>query len=306
MKFTRTTLALGTVAALGFGSAGTALADTYGYSQLRAYELNTLFACNGDAMDQSCIELNTYNSDSTSRAATLPGGSAVPGFDAASGIPPNKDPDALAAEVNIGVGENNFTQAGGMAGDYARADSQIVSQQISGIFGVNTEVNGVAEGNLVDRFTSSAGGTTSSGTQLEVTFTTTGDFTLSLSLLADWRLESFADPGDGPATVTSNFSLELKQGGATLFELTPTELNQSFTDDDTSDGMSSVNAGAGVAFNDTSASFGAGTYSLAYSHGVSILLTNVPEIPSPATLALLGVGLAGLGFGKRRRQKVAA
>lgn len=272
---------------LGLGAAGQAQAAAYAYS----YNDITNFTINGittfDAAATTSLASSTHN-------AYLPGVSNSASMDtlqAYNGTPP------IPAE-------NTFSQIG-KVGTYGRADAAIWSADVLNGNGAATNA---AEGYVEANDLSTGSG--SNHLDALWTFTATGAAPISFSMMANPFMYVQLDPVAAPGSVAHaalSFSLDIYDAGTTniVDHWDPAsigDLNQS---------INALVVGAPLVHGTlgtytpyaytTSYAFVAGQqYQIALSMGEQISTKNVPE---PATSALMGLGLAGLGFMAWRRRE---
>ncbi|SFX16429.1 PEP-CTERM protein-sorting domain-containing protein [Janthinobacterium lividum] len=327
MKLSKLKLLPATAALAMLCAAGSAQAGAYGYSY------NNIF---GLVIAVPTGQITVANSTTISRStATLNGVSVING--GAGSL------DAPRANVGPVIkGENDFTQQG-PAGNYSRGDAQIVSTQFPSFppGSTSTQAVNVAEAHLDGPAgTADASGRNGSTTGFSVDFVVgSPTATLSFDFLASPFMQVFLQSTVGQlSTATANLVVTFTitdAAGATVFNWTPdgvigsgifggtenadgANLNTSlatnfltrgnlFTYDPSGCGTptgTGVGTACGSNFSSVSNALTAGNYTLTLNAVESVDLVKQAATPEPGTLALLGLGLAGLGYARRR--KVAA
>lgn len=323
MKLFNMTLIPIASAALLLCAAGNASAGIYGY----AYNNVSGLAISGTG---GLTALSSVNSSVT--AAILGAGFSTFG---GPGVL-----DALQATVgNVTKGQNAFSPQGpGPQGNpiqsYSRADAQIVSTQFPS--GSSTHAVNVAEAHIA--FASPAGtGATAlgrNGSTTAITFST-GAGVVNFDFFAEPYMQtSISSVGSGPASSATAglvvvFSIT-NSTGAIVFNWSPDGVAGGILGGTESADPWSLNVNLPIALPTTSglydpflcgapsdatapracrghyaastASLASGNYTLTVQMVESVDLFKAPlvRIPVPDTLALLGLGLAGLGFVNRR------
>lgn len=304
-------------------AAGSAQAGAYGYSY------NNIF---GLVIAVPTGQITVANSTTISRStATLNGVSVIQGGSGSLDAP----------RANVGAvtkGQNDFTQQG-PSGDYSRGDAQIVSTQFPSFpaGSTSTQVVNVAEAHLDGPAgTADASGRNGSTTGFSVDFIVgSPTATLSFDFLASPFMQVFLQSTVGQlSTTTANLVVTFTitdAAGLTVFNWAPdgvlgsifggtenadgANLNTSlatnfltrgnlFTYDPSGCGTptgTGVGTACGSNFSSVSNALTAGNYTLTLNAVESVDLVKQAATPEPGTLALLGLGLAGLGYARRRK-----
>ncbi|MGK5068479.1 EDSAP-1 family PEP-CTERM protein [Janthinobacterium sp. AD80] len=304
-------------------AAGSAQAGAYGYSY------NNIF---GLVIAVPTGQITVANSTTISRStATLNGVSVIQGGSGSLDAP----------RANVGAvtkGQNDFTQQG-PSGDYSRGDAQIVSTQFPSFpaGSTSTQVVNVAEAHLDGPAgTADASGRNGSTTGFSVDFIVgSPTATLSFDFLASPFMQVFLQSTVGQlSTATANLVVTFTitdAAGLTVFNWAPdgvlgsifggtenadgANLNTSlatnfltrgnlFTYDPSGCGTptgTGVGTACGSNFSSVSNALTAGNYTLTLNAVESVDLVKQAATPEPGTLALLGLGLAGLGYARRRK-----
>jgi hypothetical protein len=317
------------VAALALmGAAGSAQADAYAYSYDNIFGLTV----------SNTGTVTVAGTTDVSRAtATLNGTNVITG-----GVNFLDAPQAAVGAVT--TGENTFSQQGMGPASYSRGDAQIVSTQFPPfpVGATSTQAVNAAESFVTPTGSADASGRNGSTTGFSVLFgVTSPTATLSFDFNADPYMQVFLSTLAGPgssstANLVVTFSIT-NAAGATVFNWSPDGLLGSgivggteaadaanlninlstntltagsvFTYDPTGCGApvgSATGTGCGGLFSATTADLVAGNYTLTLNAVESTDLTVTPTaVPEPGTLALLGIGLAGLCLTSRRKQPAA-
>lgn len=304
-------------------AAGSAQAGAYGYSY------NNIF---GLVIAVPTGQITVANSTTISRStATLNGVSVIQGGSGSLDAP----------RANVGAvtkGQNDFTQQG-PSGNYSRGDAQIVSTQFPSFpaGSTSTQVVNVAEAHLDGPAgTADASGRNGSTTGFSVDFIVgSPTATLSFDFLASPFMQVFLQSTVGQlSTATANLVVTFTitdAAGLTVFNWAPdgvlgsifggtenadgANLNTSlatnfltrgnlFTYDPSGCGTptgTGVGTACGSNFSSVSNALNAGNYTLTLNAVESVDLVKQAATPEPGTLALLGLGLAGLGYARRRK-----
>lgn len=314
------------IAALALmGAAGGAKADAY------AYSYDNIF---GLTISNTGTVVPAGTTDLSRSTATLNGVNVITG-----GIGFLDSPQAAVGAVT--QPENTFSQQGMGPASYSRGDAQIVSTQFPPFPAGSTSTQAVnaAESFVTPTGSADASGRNGSTTGFSVIFDVLSPTaTLGFDFSADPYMQVFLDALAGPgssstANLVVTFSIT-NAAGVTVFNWAPDGLLGSgiaggtetadaaslninlstntltagtlFTYDPTGCGApvgTAIGTGCGGLFSATTADLVAGNYTLTLNAVESTDLTvTAAAVPEPGTLALLGLGMAGLCLTSRRKQ----
>ena len=330
MKINHSTLAAAVMAALAVGTTGQAAASVYARSYLDISSLHIVVTPFGPG----AASIGTYDFNATNTAFLngVGGGtnaSCTGVFGGASTCGPagsRLDPAVYNAPGStILQGENTFAFHGPGAGQYANADGKIITAAVAGDVAAGTHTTNIAEAELQAGTSASSTSVIDSNTGFSFTFTVAGPGMMTVDFDAIQNMLAAINDPTGTthsalATMNTVLSIRTDTGSFGFLDYTPDgntatgcitagifscvegfdpfSLNTNVGT--TTDGTSTASVFGGH-FGATFGIAGAGTYTLTLSEKKSTSLTR--SVPEPGALALLGIGLFGIGVSTRRKNR---
>jgi hypothetical protein len=341
MKLNKTTLATAVAATLALGMSGQASAEIYAGSSLMIKDLlvaftpdnaGTFVVQNYSFTANTAATLNASSQNTNKDCSTL--------SNACSNVAPVLDSisNAPTGNWNRTTGANEFVFHGPGSGDtYSNSAAQIGESELA--TGNLTTMGQISEVEIGGAGKGNANTLVNSSTNLKFTFTTTGNLSFFMSFMADPNMYVYSNTanqigrlanasisgnivligsnGDEMSWTSNGFKTGLSiidfdtcAGGLACNELNDTEdltnsttlpgapaVAKGYSDSRTGGGTDMGYQPYGIYITGLSA----GTYSLALTATTNARAEQT-TVPEPGMLALLGIGLAGMGFVSRRRK----
>lgn len=340
MNSKKSTLAAAIAGVFALGVAGQATASVYGRSILEIDDLAiditpfasaTINSFNFGSTNTATLNFSgVTNSDGCFGTPGVP--SATTNNCGAFGDP-SRGTNAIDANVQnapgstVLQGENSFTVHGPGGEQYSNADSVVFSAQLTN--GVPTHLKNMVESELQTGTQASAQTSITSTTFFDFNFTLAAPGTVAITFdaIQDMLASVTAPDPTGPANALATMAVilrisndanpldfvEWKPNGSTLSgcaaigSFTCTELVDDLnlnTQVSRSTFGSSATGGAG-SFSALFGITGTGDYTFSLSDLKTTELSRTNPVPEPSMLAMVGIGLLGLGASARRNKKLA-